>query len=193
MAATIDRRAARTRRALSRALLSLMLRQGYETISVQDIIEEADVGRSTFYAHYAGKEDLLRSGFGMLRDELRQARQAHASVAAASDEPLAFSLAMFEHGAQYADHYRALASGRGGTVMEVEVRRVLSELVREELRGMDDSSISRELVIQFVVGTFLTALGWWFERKPKLTPMQIDAMFRQLVLTGIGPLIYRNR
>jgi AcrR family transcriptional regulator len=50
----MDRRAARTRRALHGALMSLILRKGYEAITVQDIIDEADVGRSTFYAHYTG-------------------------------------------------------------------------------------------------------------------------------------------
>ena len=58
----IDRRAARTRRALHEALIALILRKGYEATTIQDIIDEADIGRSTFYAHYAGKEELLRGG-----------------------------------------------------------------------------------------------------------------------------------
>ena len=59
----IDRRAARTRKALHLALLSLILRKGYEATTIQDIVDEANVGRSTFYDHYTGKEDLLRGGF----------------------------------------------------------------------------------------------------------------------------------
>jgi AcrR family transcriptional regulator len=55
VAEVMDRRAARTRRALHGALMSLILRKGHEAITVQDIVDEADVGRSTFYAHYAGK------------------------------------------------------------------------------------------------------------------------------------------
>jgi AcrR family transcriptional regulator len=69
----MDRRAARTRRALHGALISLILRKGYDAITVQEIIDEADVGRATFYAHYRGKEDLLRGGFEELRAELRAA------------------------------------------------------------------------------------------------------------------------
>jgi AcrR family transcriptional regulator len=56
----MDRRAARTRRSLHQALISLILRKGYDAITVQEIIDEADIGRATFYAHYRGKEDLLR-------------------------------------------------------------------------------------------------------------------------------------
>jgi len=47
----MDRRAVRTRRSLHRALMSLILRKDYEVVTVQDIVDEADVGRSTFYAH----------------------------------------------------------------------------------------------------------------------------------------------
>jgi len=191
----IDRRAARTRKALHQALLALMLRKGYEALSVQDIIDEADVGRSTFYAHYTGKEDLLRNGFQMLREELKEAQSAaRVGPEASHDDPLGFSTAMFEHAARYADHYRTMIGGRGGTVTENEIRLILSEMVRQELpptlRGDD---IPRDFVVQFIVGAFLTALNWWFERKPKLSPSQVDAMFRSLVLDGLSSLIADER
>jgi AcrR family transcriptional regulator len=185
----MDRRAARTRKALHQALMSLILRTGYEPITVQDIIDEADVGRSTFYAHYTGKEDLLRSGFQMLRAELADAqRAARAKADGSRDEPLGFSLALFEHASGYADVYRTLVGGRGGAVAVNEIRQVLSELVRKELpAAQDDGAVSRELVVQFIVGAFLTVLTWWLERKPGLPPPQVDAMFRRLALNGIGP------
>ena len=68
-----------------------------------------------------------------------------------------------------------------------EFRRVLSELVKEELSVFqDDGAVSRELALHFVVSTFLTVLTWCLERKPKLTRSQVDAMFRRLVISGIG-------
>src|SRR3990170_6343522 len=113
MANVMDRRAARTQKALHGALMSLLLRKGYEAITVQDIIDEADVGRSTFYAHYTGKEDLLRSGFQTLRAELTEAqRSARANINGSQDEPLGFSLAMFEQASGYTHVYRALVGGR---------------------------------------------------------------------------------
>jgi AcrR family transcriptional regulator len=189
MAEMMDRRAARTRKALHQALMTLILRKGYEAITVQDIIDEADVGRSTFYAHHTGKEDLLRSGFQFLRAELTNAqRAARAKTDGSRDEPLGFSLALFEHASGYTDVYRALVGGRGGAVAVNEIRQILSELVRKELSAArDDGAVSRELVVQFIVSAFLTVLTWWLERKPGLPPAQVDAMFRRLVLTGIGP------
>jgi AcrR family transcriptional regulator len=189
MTERIDRRAARTRKALHQALMALILRKGYEGITVQDIIDEADVGRSTFYAHYTGKEGLLRSGFQFLRAELADAqRAARLETDGSRDEPLGFSLALFEHASGYTDVYRALVGGRGGTVAVTEIRQILSELVRKELSAVrDDGTVSHELVVQFIVGAFLTVLTWWLERKPGLPPPQVDAMFRRLALHGIGP------
>ncbi|MDG4881147.1 TetR/AcrR family transcriptional regulator [Mesorhizobium sp. WSM4884] len=191
MSRGIDRRAARTRKALHQALLTLMLRKGYEALSVQDIIDEADVGRSTFYAHYTGKEDLLRSGFQLLREELKEAQSAVPATAGASqDDPLGFSAAMFEHAARYADHFRTMTGGRGGAVTENEIRLILSEMVRQELSStLQDGTVPRDFVVQFVVGAFLTTLNWWFERKPGLLPSEVDAIFRSLVLDGLSPVI----
>ncbi len=67
-----DRRSQRTRQLLSTALVALMLEQRYDMITVQDIIDRANVGRSTFYAHYFDKEDLLVSNFTRVLDELVQ-------------------------------------------------------------------------------------------------------------------------
>jgi AcrR family transcriptional regulator len=65
-----DRRSQRTRQLLSAALIELMLEKRYDDISVQDIIERANVGRSTFYAHYLDKEDLLVGDFTRVLDAL---------------------------------------------------------------------------------------------------------------------------
>jgi AcrR family transcriptional regulator len=181
----IDRRAARTRKALHLALMSLILRKGYEAITIRDIIDEADVGRSTFYGHYTSKEDLLRSGFQMLRGELVDAQRA-ARAGGSRDEPLGFSLAMFEHASRYTDVYRALVGGRGGIVAINELRKVLAEFVRKDLSAVRDDIVSRELAIQFVVGAFMSVLTWWLEHRSRLKPSHVDAMFRRLVLGGIG-------
>jgi AcrR family transcriptional regulator len=55
-----DRRTERTRQALMTAFIGEMLSRGYSEISVEEIAERANVGRSTFYAHYRSKEDILK-------------------------------------------------------------------------------------------------------------------------------------
>jgi len=115
---------------------------------------------------------------------------ARAGAEGSQRQPLGFSLAMFERAAGYADINRALVGGRGGLVAINEIRRVLSDMVKTELSGVqDDKAIAQELRLQFVVGTSLTVLTWWLERKPTLPPHEVEAMFRNLTLDEIGPPI----
>lgn len=152
----MDRRVARTRATLQHALNSLILKKRYEEITITDICNVANVGRSTFYAHYASKDDLKRSGFEPLR-RLLAARQK-------DDKSLGFSLAMFEHARDHKDHYQALVGGRGGTVSLGAIRQILSELVRDGLGPTVDKksadTVPRELVVQYVVGAYMAVLTW---------------------------------
>src|SRR5258708_9084151 len=127
----IDRRICRTRAMLQHALNSLILKKRYEAITVQDICDAANVGRSTFYAHYTSKDDLKRKGFEKLRKLLvdRQ-REALATAADRVDRSFGFSLAMFEHARDHVDHYLALVGGRGGAVNPCHISPVLSHFVR---------------------------------------------------------------
>ena len=195
---TIDRRIARTKGMLQHALISLILKKDYETITIEDICDAANVGRSTFYAHYTSKDDLKRSGLDenlrrLLADRQRDAR---AMPGDSGDRSLSFSLTMFEHARDHKDLYRALIGGRGGTVALGTIRRILSGLVSDELAATAGKSVGkipmdavlRELAVQYVVGAFMAVLIWWLDRGAKLPPQQIDAMFR-LLSTGSN---YRN-
>lgn len=178
-----DRRSVRTRRNLGDALVVLILKKGYEAITVQDIIDEADVGRSTFYMHYTGKEDLLRASFESLRIVLSEAA---AVTRGKGGEPLPFSLSLFEHACAHKHIYRALAGGRGGVVVGKQMRLVLSEVVRKEVANDADDGIPAEIRVQFVADAFLAVLSWSIGRKPALPPPRMDAVFRRLVLHGLS-------
>jgi AcrR family transcriptional regulator len=176
----MDRRIARTRRALHDALMSLVLRKGYEAITIQDILDEADVGRSTFYSHYAGKDELLRDGFRALRTELGAAQDRKSS----GSGPLGFSLALFEHASHYRRTYRALVGSKGSTIVLHEIRRVLTDLVRRESSARSEGRLPADLRVRFAVGALLTVLTWWLEKSPGLAPKEVDAMFHELVTGG---------
>jgi AcrR family transcriptional regulator len=189
----IDRRVARTRAMLQHALISLILKKGYEAITIKDICDAANVGRSTFYAHYTSKDDLKRSG---LENHLRRLlvdrqKQALSTPGDIRDRSLGFSLAMFEHARDHQDLYRALVGGRGGTVALASIRQILSDLVRDELAataGKKSADVMpRELVVRYVVGAYMAVLTWWLDGGAKLPPRRVDAMFRRLATEGIMP------
>jgi AcrR family transcriptional regulator len=172
----MDRRIARTRATLQHALNSLILKKGYEAITITDICDAANVGRSTFYAHYTSKDDLKRSGLKPLRRLLvdRQREALATSGDIRGDRSFAFSLPMFEHARDHRDHYRALVGGRGGTVSLGTIRQILSDLVRDELAATahkkSENIIPRELVVQYVVGAYMAVLTWWLDGGAKLPP-----------------------
>jgi AcrR family transcriptional regulator len=188
---TIDRRVARTRKTLQRALVNLMLKKGYDAITVEDICAEADIGRSTFYAHFTGKEDLKRSG---LEDNLRsmlieRQREAKARSGAAKREGFGFALALFEHAGEHLDLYRALVSKGGVATTLKMIRQILTDMVRRELADASKANAPeapREAVVQFVVGAFMSLLTWWLDSGGKLPAQRMDAIFRRLVTEGVA-------
>jgi AcrR family transcriptional regulator len=186
----IDRRVNRTRAALQKAHISLILEKGYEATTIEDICDAANVGRSTFYAHYTSKDDLKRGGLEQLRKELAD-RQRHALATPGNirDRSLGFSLIMFEHARDHMDLYRALVGGRGGSVALGTIRQILSDLVRNELAATVDGEsadiIPREVVVQYVVGAFMAVMTWWLDGGARLPPQRVDAMFRRLATEGI--------
>ena len=98
-----DRRILRTRSALRDALVALILEHGYETITIQHIIDRANVGRSTFYAHYLDKDTLLRDTLTELRAMLsRQQLEARERKGSLEQGQFAFSLGMFVHAESHA-------------------------------------------------------------------------------------------
>src|SRR5262245_40793581 len=76
-----DRRVRRTQKLLHGALISLVLEKKYDSITIQEILDRADIGRSTFYAHFKGKGELLISGIQELRNTLDSAMQSESSRA----------------------------------------------------------------------------------------------------------------
>jgi AcrR family transcriptional regulator len=186
----IDRRVARTRAMLHQTLMSLIVKQGYEAITIKGICDSANVGRSTFYAHYTSKDDLMRSGLENLRRVLvdRQ-RDALATPEDIRHRSLDFSLTLFEHTRDHIDLHRGLVSG--GAIALGVIRQILCDLVRDELAATVDKksadAIPREFVVQYVVGAYMAVLTWWLDGGAKLPPHRIDAMFRHLVTEGITP------
>ena len=183
---SIDRRVVRTRAKLHRAVVSLIHEKDYDAITVEDICAAAAVSRSTFYAHYAGKDDLKRSGLEQLRRKLLELQR---SGSAGNGERPSFSLAMFQHARDHIDHYRALSGNRGGALALGIIRQVLSELFRNELavEEMDPREPAlRELVLQYVVGAYMAVLIWWLDGGAKLPPERVDAIFRRLTARGLA-------
>lgn len=181
-----DRRVARTRRALHEALIGLILEKGYDAITIGDIVDRADVGRSTFYAHFVDKDALLLGGFSAL-PTLRPDRP-RVRDAAGGEALFEFSLDMFRHADDERRLFRALVGQRSGALVQRQLDRMLTDLVRADLELLDPARRDDrrlEVVVRFVVSAYLGLLTWWLEHPTPATPEAMDAAFRALVLPGV--------
>lgn len=184
-----DRRVGRTKVALQQALFHLILEKGFESVSVQDITERANVGRSTFYAHFTSKADLLLVGFDYW--EKRGLELLHKEGNAGGplrDRVFCFSPLLLEHiHAHGGPLYRAMAGKESGAMVLSRLRQSLTTLLREELgtsRGARDK-VSFNAMIHFVVGAFLGLVGWWLDNPSHLSPGDMDKLFRRLALPAV--------
>lgn len=185
----VDRRVRRTRQLLRDALLTLVHEKGYDRVTVQDIIDRADVGRSTFYAHYRDKDDLLMSGFDEVRSAFEEG-DGHGEVSPTptTESERLPSLAFFEHADASRSVYRALVGRRGVELVKDYVHRSLSDLLRTHLRaraGERKLAIPLEATVQFAASTLLGLAIWWIESDAPQTAEEMDEIFLRLAEPGI--------
>jgi AcrR family transcriptional regulator len=195
-----DRRVQRTHRTLREALIALMLEKGWEAVSVQDICERADVGRSTFYTHFADKEELLVGGFHDLREMIRAGLAEHPAhplpdgpggertqrTSQAPQAPLRFARGMIDHAHENQRLFRALVGKRSGQVVVRRFRELIVTFVREDLAHLHDASApATEAAVHFISGGFLELLTWWLETRNALQPPDIEGLFLQMATPAI--------
>ena len=183
-----DRRVQRTRRTLREALLSLILERGWEAFSVQDVCDRADVGRSTFYTHFADKEELLVSGF----DDLRKALRQELAQPAGSERPFGFARGLIEHACENVRLFRALVGKRSGQVVLRKFRELMLDLVREDLAAVGPATPAREAAEHFIAGGFLELLTWQIEARRLSRPEEMERLFLQMA-TPVVEVVRRPR
>jgi AcrR family transcriptional regulator len=190
MAGKQDRRVQRTKQLLRGALISLIKENGFEPLSVQDIIDRANVGRATFYAHFDNKEDLLVSGFDELRASLKQRQHEALARGGSADEGMfAFSYEMFAHVDEYRDVFRAMVGKHSGAMIQHLVHKLLIELVREDMKAMvaraKNRPVPTEALAEFIAGGFLGLLIWWLDGKMRPSVEEVNATFRRLAIPSV--------
>lgn len=183
-----DRRVLRTRELLRGSLFALIKERGYDALSVQEIIDRANVGRATFYAHFNNKDDLLLCGFDTLRKELKQMQHQAASASDPEARLFAFSHYMFAHVQPYRSVYRAMAKERGGAAVRQHLQRLLVDCSKAELKRLRSSTTARELdaLTQFFSGAFVGVLSWWLEASTPMSVDDIDKLFRRLAIPALA-------
>ena len=174
----MDRRTLRTRQALHQALIRLVLERGYDQITVAEIADAANVGRSTFYAHFTDKDDLLAYGLGYLRTMLIDPPDD-------ATGPLGFSLFLTGHFKEQRKLQRALMQSSAGAIVIASLREAICDVLRRGLRA-ERGKAPDEIEVQFVAGAYIAVVTWWLDRGAKEPAAQIDERFRDLAKAALA-------
>ena len=182
-----DRRVLRTRQQCVEALIALIQEKGFDALTVQDIIDRANIGRSTFYSHFDGKEDLLISGLGMLRSSLLEAqKEALKGPGKAEDKAFVFGQEMFAHAHDHRRVFRAMVGRHGGALIQQHFQRMLVDLVREDLKAVapkdPNAMVPQEAIVQYIAGGLWGMLAWWMDGRMKMSVEEVNALFRRLAI-----------
>jgi AcrR family transcriptional regulator len=162
----------------------------YDRTTVQDILDRADIGRSTFYAHYRDKDDLLRAGFEDIRAALAAERDAAEQRAGRKVEFLQPMLVVFQHVGAHRHFWQPLARKGGAELVTRILRDNVIDLVREHFRsqfpGAKENQAQLEAAMQFVTGACMGLLTWWLENDHvPYSAEEIHSIFRRLATQGL--------
>jgi AcrR family transcriptional regulator len=192
----IDRRSRRTRRAIQDALTRLILERGYEAITVGGIAARADVGRSTFYAHFRDKDEVLMTAYTDVLDFLADHSAARSPGADDGCRTIP-SLALFHHLLDVRPLLGALVrAGKIGALRRVTEEWIGRVLEARASRPEPDGALApASLLARHLANTLMTTILWWLENGMKETPERMDRIYRELAAPALttGPNRARSR
>lgn len=178
-----DPRIRRTRERLHQTLLQLSLENGYDQVTVQDILQRSETARSTFYAHFQDKDDLLLTGLQETNPPL---------FAVAPDphqEPIKhFTDTLFSHIDANKTIARVFFGSSAGPIMMGHLRNLIVVEARQLLssRALDlPSDIPAEMLVQYIASASFGLLSWWVDRDFCPTAMQMSAHCSSLIRCGL--------
>jgi AcrR family transcriptional regulator len=180
-----DARIRRTHERLGSALVQLIQEKPIDDVTVQEVLDRASVGRSTFYLHFRDKNDLLLSQLEkfleMMSTALGIRKEESRRVVPVAE--------LFAHIGSQRKVYRALAdSGRLNDFFDLAqgyFSRGIEQRLRESKRL--PKLPQRELAARAcaLAGSLLSLLRWWLDRGAKEPPRYMDELFHRMVWDGL--------
>jgi AcrR family transcriptional regulator len=180
-----DQRIRRTCERLGSALVALIQEKPVDDVTVQEVLDRASVGRSTFYLHYSDKDDLLLSQLEKFLETMSTAlsirkEESHRVVPVAE---------LFAHIGDQKKLYRALAdSGRLNDFFDLAqgyFARAIEQRLTESKRLSKLPQRELSARASALAGSMLSLLRWWLDRGAKESPHALDELFHRMVWNGL--------
>jgi AcrR family transcriptional regulator len=184
-----DRRIQKTKKLLHEALGFLIREKAYDEITVQEILDRANVGRSTFYMHFRDKDELLVSS---IHEMLRSVSPSELPLSGKRYERIIrFARPIFERIHHHRNTHAPKMGTRGRAIIHEHLHKVLAGMIADDVRKelahrKRTGEIPADLLVQYLASTFILVLNWWVESRHPLPPDEIHGLFRTLVLPTLA-------
>lgn len=176
-----DRRVQRTRELLQNALLELLQTGDYDAVTIQDITERANVGRTTFYLHYESKEDLYRQAH-----QTEVARIAGDPLTRAelfADDPPARMVAVYAYHWLTRDLLRMVYFGKDSELIHRQLRDHSAQQIAAHLQATFSDTrftVPVDVVANHLAVSEMGLMMWWIEKHIAHTPEHLAVYFHHL-------------
>ena len=216
----LDRRVQKTRKLLQDALIELVAQKSYESVSIREILETANVGRSTFYSHFQDKDQLLHSILDRLNELFEQHEKqfldakknfGNADIMNLTHE-FSPTLSLFQFIGQNHRFFKAMLGNRGYGIFAkpvydyvfAHIHGIFTKPVHNDMvANMHESfkilkshekygSLESEIAAHYFVSALMGILVWWVEKDMPCTADEINRLFRQLAIPSFGQVLAAN-
>ena len=184
-----DPRVQRTRERLQKALIELIGERGYDAITIQDIVDRANVGRTTFYLHYSSKDELFMSCHEAIVSEFHfgplypLSREELLSPEAPPGMTSAYRHLEDERALLY-----PIFQGKDSLLILRRIRDWSAQEIEASLRDTfaeADSTIPFDVLANYLAGAQIALVQWWLEKRQPHTPEKLAQTFHRLQRAAI--------
>lgn len=183
----MDRRQQKTREAIFKAFSILLEKKSYNHITVQEILDAANIGRSTFYAHFETKDELLKAVckelFGHIINSAMDRTHTH-GLYSNEEAPQSVFCHLLQHLQENEKIIIGLFSCESSEIFLRYFRDSLNGLVQIQFVNQNrktNTEIPQDFLINHISGSFVEMVLWWIKERMKQSPAELDFYFRSVI------------
>ena len=172
-----DRRVKRTQQLLAKALIALTLEKGYDSVTIRDITERADIGYATFFRHYHHKDALLQEVLEVVLAELKNLLPT-----APDADAIAIGTTLFHYVQENSNIILVLLSSRSSTSLVQHIIDIATQDVLNENTPLERSAVPIEIAAYHLVNSSIALIQWWLEHEMPYSPERMGIIFDELII-----------
>lgn len=184
-----DRRVQRTRELLQKALIELIRERGYEVITIQNIVDRANIGRTTFYLHYNSKDELFVSCHEAIVREFRiSSLHPLSREELLAPEVPAGLITAYRHLEDARATLYSIFQGRDSLLILRRIRDNDAQEIESNLRiafAETKSAIPLDMLASYLAGARIALVHWWLEKRRPHTSKDLAQTFHRLQRAAI--------